>query len=35
MHTPDILFLAVGLGSFLSCYGLLAVLDERVLERRR
>ncbi len=32
---PDIVYLALGLGAFLLLYGLLAVLDERVLDRRR
>ena len=35
MQTPDIVFLAVGLGSFVLLYGLLVALDERVLDRRR
>ena len=35
MQTPDFVFLAVGLCSFLLFYGLLLVLDERVLDRRR
>jgi len=34
MHT-DIVYLAIGLGTFLLLYGLLAALDERVLDRRR
>jgi len=34
MQLTDIVFLAIGLGSFLLCCGLLAVLDERVLDRR-
>ena len=32
---PDVVCLAIGLGTFLLLYGLLAVLDERVLDRRR
>jgi len=35
MQTPDIVYLAAGLGSFLLFCGLLAVLDERLLDRRR
>jgi len=35
MQTPDIFFLAVGLGSFLLFYGMFTALDERVLDRRR
>jgi hypothetical protein len=32
---PDVVFLAIGLGTFLLLCGLLAVLDEQVLDRRR
>ena len=35
MQAIDIVFLALGLGSFLVFGGLLALLDERVLDRRR
>jgi hypothetical protein len=31
----DVIFLALGLGCFLSLAALLAALDERVLDRRR
>jgi len=31
----DIVFIAVGLGSFVSFLALLLLLDERVLDRRR
>jgi hypothetical protein len=31
----DIVFVAVGVGAFLLLCGLLVVLDERVLDRRR
>jgi hypothetical protein len=32
---PDIVYLAIGLGTFVLLVGLLLVLDERVLDRRR
>lgn len=35
MQGSDIVYLLLGLGSFLLLYGLLVVLDERVLDRRR
>ncbi len=35
MQTADIVFLAVGLGSFLLFLLVLIALDERVLDRRR
>lgn len=35
MQATDIVFLVVGVGSFLLCLGLLAALDEGVLDRRR
>ena len=35
MQTADIVFLALGLGSFLLLYLALVALDERVLDRRR
>lgn len=35
MQASDLVFLAVGLGSFLFFWGLLVLLDERVLDRRR
>ena len=31
----DLVFVAIGMGAFLLFLGLLAALDERVLERRR
>jgi hypothetical protein len=31
----DLVFVAIGMGAFLLFFGLLAVLDQRVLERRR
>jgi len=31
----DLVFVAVGLASFLSCGGVLALLEERVLDQRR
>jgi hypothetical protein len=35
VQTPDIVFLVLGLGSFLAFGCLLVLLDERVLDRRR
>lgn len=35
MPTADILYLAVGLGSFLLFFGMLLGLDEHSLDRRR
>lgn len=35
MTPQDFLFLALGLGFFLACAALLALLDERALDRRR
>jgi len=35
MTMQDIVFIAVGLGSFLLFLAMLALLDERVLDRRR
>lgn len=35
MPTQDIVFLALGLGSFVLLYIALVVLDERRLDRRR
>jgi hypothetical protein len=32
---PDLVYIAIGLGTFVLLFGLLAALDERALDRRR